>query len=179
MKVRSDSLFAKLTPAQREELLQRCVEEGLSLADGVALLRGWGVKSSPQGLSRLVSTQGFAWRLERAKAAAAATAAAPSFEQEKSRLLQQKIFEAVADANCPPKVLAVLRSLELEAEKVRLIEQKLELQERNLEHEKEKFKAALRTKLEAGLEVLYQEIKSNPKAVGIFSELQKTLAAKS
>jgi hypothetical protein len=129
MKIRSDSLFAKLTPAQREELLQRCVEEGLSLEDGTELLRGWGVKSSSQALSRFVSTHGFAWRLERAKAAAAATQAAPSFEAEKSRLLQQKIFEAVADANCPPKVLVALRSLDLKAAEVKIQERRVALLE--------------------------------------------------
>jgi hypothetical protein len=135
MKIRSDSLFAKLTPARRVELLQLCLEQGAGLEEGLKLLQGWGVKSSVQGLSRFVSTHGFAWRLERAKAAAAESQ--PGFEEQKSRLLQQKIFETVADANCPPKVLVALRSLDLKAAAVKIQERRVELLEKKMAEAKQ------------------------------------------
>jgi hypothetical protein len=140
MKIRSDSLFAKLTPARREELLQLCLEQGAALETGVGLLQKWGIKSSVQALSRLVSTHGFAWRLERAKAVVAATESQPDFEAEKSRLLQQKIFEAVADVNCPPKVLVALRSLDLKAAEVKLAERRVALLEQKMSEAKDVLK---------------------------------------
>lgn len=44
--------------------------------------------------------------------------------------------------------------------------------ERQLELDKEKFKASLRTKLEAGLAALMDEIKGSPRALEIFQKLQ-------
>ncbi len=133
MKARSDSLFAKLKPAQREELLMQ-LNGGMKLDDAAAQCSKWGIKASPVAVSRFYSVHSFAWRLERASAAAAASmnVSPEAAEQAKSTLLAKKIFEAVADADCSPKVLIALRGLELDAQKVRLAERRVTILEKKL-----------------------------------------------
>lgn len=84
--------------------------------------------------------------------------------------VKQKAFEMANNPGFKATDLAALMQLVLKAQ-----EQKLRAEA--LEHEKEKFRAALRTKVEAGLDALYQEIKSNPKAVARFKDLQEAMAS--
>lgn len=53
----------------------------------------------------------------------------------------------------------------------------LVLKESALEHDREKFKAAIRTKLETGLDALFGEIKGNAKAEALFAQLREVVAA--
>ncbi len=46
----------------------------------------------------------------------------PEYEEQKRRVIAQKLFEAIADVDCDPKLLVVARSLELEAQKLKLAE---------------------------------------------------------
>ena len=57
MKARSDSLFAKLKPAQREELFTLLVEGGAALADGIALLKKWGAPAVVSEVERITTTR--------------------------------------------------------------------------------------------------------------------------
>jgi len=138
MKTRSDSLWAQLKPAQRDELMG-LFDSGKSYADGVSLCAQWGVKTSAGALSRLYTVQGFSWRLERAKAAAEATRAAlpRNFEFQQKELVAQKIFELVARGDADPKAIIAVRKLELEAERLDLAERRVSLLEAKLREGKE------------------------------------------
>ncbi len=57
MKARSDSLFSKLKPAQREELLTLMVEQGAGLKDGQDLLVKWGQRASYARLDAWISSR--------------------------------------------------------------------------------------------------------------------------
>ena len=151
MKARSDSLFAKLKPAQREELFTLLVEQGAGLADGITLLKKWGVSSSAPALSRFISSHGMSWRIDRAKAAAQATRGQlpKDWETERKRALAQKEFE-LTFRDLSAKEWYMLKSAELDERQMRLKElvepAKLEIASRRvalLEENAAKAKAAL------------------------------------
>jgi hypothetical protein len=48
---------------------------------------------------------------------------------------------------------------------------------RSLAHVQEKWRSELKSKLEAGLEALFAEIKDNPRALGLFEEMKREIAA--
>lgn len=139
-KPRADGLFAQLKPAQRDELMSGLIN-GLPGDKAVELCKKWGVKTSDSSVSRFFATHSFPWRLERAKAAAAATAdvSVQDVEEAQSRLLAQKTFEAIADASCPPKVLIALRGLELKAEALKLADRRVSVLERQMAEAKAKL----------------------------------------
>jgi hypothetical protein len=146
MKARSDSLKAKLSEPQLDELFQN-LQSGLSYQDAAAwLLSQHKIKASVSAVCNCYARWSFSWQLERAKAAAQAVEKAPTFEAEKARLLSQKIFEAVAQADVPPKVLIALRSLELEADKVKLAERRVKVIEQKVEEVREKLNKAKKAK---------------------------------
>lgn len=127
MKPKPNSLWAALKPAQRDDLMSLLIDQGEGYAKAMDLCKTWKVRTSISALSRFYNQHGFAWRLERAKAAAAATEGTTpeSIEESKARLLSQKIFEAIADPACPPKVLIALRNLEVKREALKLAERRV------------------------------------------------------
>lgn len=137
MKVRSDSLFAKLKPAQREELLDLCVGQGASGTAGQALCATWGLSVSSASLSRFFSSHGMPWRIDRAKAAAEATRGAlpKDWESQRKRALAQKEFE-LTFRDLSAKEWFMLKSMELDERQVRLKEtiepKKLEILDRRV-----------------------------------------------
>jgi hypothetical protein len=135
MKAKPNALYTRLKKARKlDEFMVYAAEN--SIADCVTWCQQAGIRTSSGAVSRCYAQHSFAWRLERAKAAAEATQSLPGmkgdFEEKKSQLLQQKIFEALADADCPPKVLIALRGLELEAKKVKLAERRVTVLEKKL-----------------------------------------------
>jgi hypothetical protein len=136
-------------------------------------LKSWGIKASKSAIYRLHSSgSALVWRVQEANKA----------KEALGKILPKDLEQSVRDALLRQRFDATLGDLThkqlIDHLEVQIAEQKLELQERNLEHEKEKFKASLRTKLETGLEALYQEIKSNPKALEIYTQLKAVVAAK-
>jgi hypothetical protein len=132
-KPRPDSLYAKLTPAQREELLLLLLEQGGSYEDGVARLSAWGVSSSAAALSRFVSRHGLPWRLERARAAAEETKASlpKDWEAEKARGLALKAYE-LTFRDLTAKEWAMLKTIELREREQALKEADMALKERRI-----------------------------------------------
>ncbi len=144
MKKRCDSLFAKLKPQQREELLHALIEDCVSTEKSLRMCEDWGVKASRSGLSRFLSSHGLPWRLERAKAAAEASSQSlpTNWEAQKRRGLQQKEYE-LAFSNLTAKELVAMKRLELKAEELKLAREKFEeLKARNVAAS-EKLKSAV------------------------------------
>lgn len=134
MKARADSLYARLSSERREELLFDLVEGGKSLAQALERLAGWKVKTSAASLSRFLSSHGFAWRLERAKAAAQATEKAlpADWDAQKKRMLAQKMFEAICAGSTSRKELVSLKRVELAEEKIRLESRRVAILEKQI-----------------------------------------------
>jgi len=70
-KPRSDSLYAKLTPAQREDVLFMLLVEGQSLEAVGGHLHDLGIHTSAGALSNLLGRHGLTWRVQRATGTAA------------------------------------------------------------------------------------------------------------
>jgi hypothetical protein len=132
-KPRPDSLYAKLKPAQREELLLLLLEQGGSYEDGVAKLSAWGVSSSAAALSRFVSRHGLPWRLDRARAAAEETKSSlpKDWEAEKARGLALKSYE-LTFRDLSAKEWVMLKQIEIREREQKLKESDLELKERRV-----------------------------------------------
>lgn len=133
MKKRSDSLHAKLTPLQRDDLLSGLIDQGISLEEALALCSKWGVKTSLAALSRFVASQGLVWRLERAKQSAQASAGVlpKNFDEIKRQGLAQREFE-LAFTELTAKELYCLKRLDLAEKQLHLDQKKLDLMERKL-----------------------------------------------
>ena len=137
MKKRADSLFAKMTPDQREDLFLLCLEQGASLQEGLKLLSDWQLSSSPAALSRLLTEHGMVWRLDRAKMAASARkdSLPKDWEESKRQGLAQKEFE-LTFRDLSAKEWYLLKSIELDERAMKLKEtvepKKLNIAERRV-----------------------------------------------
>lgn len=165
-KTPSNSLAAKLKPKQLSEVLHWLIVDGKSekwVCDQIHA--NCGINCSVMSVSRLLASHGLQWRMDRAAEAAeiSASTAPKDLEEKISQGIKQATFARVFEDLTVKELVAL--------ERVRLAKE-------SLEHEREKFKASLRTKMESGLEALFQEIKDNPKALAIFEQLKETLAAK-
>jgi hypothetical protein len=129
-KPRSDSLWARLSAEQRQELLVELVEEGISLAAAKEKCGTWGVETSAGSLSAFLSQHGLPWRLERARASAEASkdSLPTDWEAAKARGFASRQFE-LAFSELSAKELACLRGLELEERRLALAERDLVLKE--------------------------------------------------
>jgi len=136
-KARSDSLYARCTPEQREELLVFLVELGGPYSKALEMLEKWGVRASLGSLSNFVSQHSLDWRLKRAAVLAAEADGKLPDGWEKSRKLAmaQKEFElAFRDLTLPEFV--ALERLELDKKsaktKAKLEDRKLTIAERRI-----------------------------------------------
>jgi hypothetical protein len=158
-KTRSDSLYAALSPKQREEVYDAC-SNAWHLTKIVALCAGWGVRTSPAALSRFYANRLLDYQEEQLQLAKSIAGNMPDAEEIQkgiNSITRQKLFESVLKLKPDPKVLLALRKIELAEEANALSRERL------------------LSKLDAGLEALHREIKGNPKALAIFEELKGAL----
>ncbi len=144
-KPRSDSLYARCTPEQREEILVFLVELGGPFSKALEMLEKWGVRASLGSLSRFVSEHGMDWRLRRAAVLAADAEGKLPEDWEKSRklALAQKEFElAFRDLTLGEYIALERLDLDrktaktraaLEQEKLKLAERRVKVAERKLD----------------------------------------------
>jgi phosphoglycerate-specific signal transduction histidine kinase len=131
---------------------------------GADLVNSWGIKCGRSAIWSLYKSYVLYWRIAVANGAAQTTEELSSFEEKIKKLSAQRTFEALADPELSPKILTGLA--------------KIEFQKEALLHDKEKLKAALRTKLETAMEALKQELGNNPAAFEAFKQMQAALAPK-
>jgi len=165
MKTRSDSLFAKLKPKDRRQVLDWLIVECKELEwVRQQIQSNLGIRCSIMAVSRLLSSHAGEWRMDRAKERAQArlNAAPPDMDALTRQGLAQQEFELAFSELRPKELNAMMR---------------VQIAKDRLAHDKEKLSAALRTKLEAGLEALYQEIKDNPAALKHYEDLKATIKA--
>jgi len=136
-KARSDSLYARCTPEQRDELLVFLVELGGSYSKALKMLEEWGVRASLGSLSNFVSQHALDWRLKRAaQLAADADGKLPSdWEKARKLAMAQKEFElAFRDLTLPEFVALERLDLDKRSAKTKagLENRKLSLAERRI-----------------------------------------------
>ena len=164
MNARSDSLFHALRKAGKLNEIMIFLEEadGNRFVDGAALCLSWGFKTSKSSVNDMYNGYILQWRLERARSAALATEGFSTFDQEVKRLLAQRTFEELASPELNPKILVAFA--------------KIEEEKKNREHSEEKFRESLRSKLEAGMQALFDQIKGNEKALAAFKSMKAALS---
>lgn len=169
-KARSDSLYARCTPEQREELLVFLVEMGGPYAQALTMLEKWGVRASLGSLSRFVSQYGFDWRLKRAaQLAADADGKLPEgWEKSKRLALAQKEFE-LAFRDLSLEEYVALARLDLD-KKVARDKGKLDVEKLRLSREKFETEACRKFLL------WYQDAKAREIAESGMSNAQKIAA---
>ena len=144
MSFRTDSLYQRLTEPQRDELMIAMMEakRGDRASIGHELCKKWSVKASRTSVHDFYKRYSFGWRLERGAWVAKATETLPAYEEQKRHLVSQKLFTLATDADCDPKLLVLIRALELDADKVRNKEEDLKLRRDRFEFDA--AKAALK-----------------------------------
>ena len=151
-KIRSDSLYAQLTPEQRDMLFEWLLDEGISYEDAAALCaEKFGLNPSASSLCGFLTQHGFSWRMDRAKELAndKATSLPKDFDAKKRAALAQREFEK-AFHNLGTQELIALQRLdldrqiaktqgEIELEKLKIARVKLGQKEKDQELAREKF----------------------------------------
>jgi hypothetical protein len=130
-KKRSDSLFAQLKPQQRDMVFFWLVEEQKSLAAVQGLIsEQFSLKCSLSSVSRLLSTHGLVWRIDRAKEKAAISEKSlpKDVDAVTRRGLAQREFE-LSFTNLSVKELAALKRIKVQERRTDLMERKLTLDE--------------------------------------------------
>jgi hypothetical protein len=129
---RTDSVWSRLTPDQRDELFQGLLD-GIGLTGGQKLLDAWGFKVSLQTVSKLMYAHGLEWRMAKAREAAAAVGVdeADLDDQRKKALALQR-HQAVFD-QLSVKEMVALAKLEIEETKVAALHKQIEQADRKLQ----------------------------------------------
>lgn len=125
MNFRSDSLHDRLTLAQRHDLMIKITEAGQSgetdrFDAGLAFCVKLGVKTSRTAVYDFFKRYNFGWRLELGAWASQHTENMPDFDKEARILTKQKLFAELTDADCPVKFQIMIRSLQIEQDKLDL-----------------------------------------------------------
>ena len=112
----------RLTTAQIDALFLAMKEAsaGDRAEKGLDLCAQWGIKTSRTAVHECYARHFFGWQLERAAWTAQQTGTMPEYEKEKAKLISQKLFAEIANVNVDPKLLVLVRSLELEQGKLDL-----------------------------------------------------------
>ncbi|MDD5349494.1 MAG: hypothetical protein PHQ12_04710 [Chthoniobacteraceae bacterium] len=159
-KIRSDSLYAQLTPEQRDLLFEWLLDEGLSY-EAAALLctEKFGLSPSHSALCGFLAQHGFAWRMDRAKQLAddKATSLPKDFDSKKKAALAQREFEKAFNDLSTQEVIALQRldldrqiartQGEIELEKLKIARIKLQQKEEDQALAREKFETDVAEKL--------------------------------
>jgi ribosomal protein L14E/L6E/L27E len=152
-KIRSDSLYAKLTPDQRDLLFEWLCDEGIGHEEASArCAEQFGLQPSESALSGYLKQHGFAWRMDRAKEMAndKATSLPKDYDAKKKTALAQREFEKAYHDLTTQEVIALQRldldrqiaktNGEIELEKLKISREKLEQKNQDMALERAKFK---------------------------------------
>lgn len=170
-KPRADSKLASLPENQREMLRRWLVDENLSYAAARARLReDFGVETSERALSRFYATECFSDRFREAgefadRVAESLRESPDKFDEATIALLKQKAFERAVAKDGNLKELQILANILGDTARLKLKRDELTL---NLE----KFRQAVKSDIEKGLDALFAEIKGNAAAEALFAKLK-------
>jgi hypothetical protein len=174
-KPRSDSKLDSLPPKQREELSRWLTEENVSYEEARKRVGArFGVLvSSDSTFSDFYHSVALPWKYARARNFAGEMAALQDgqFKPAILKRLEQLSFELASSNHVDVKTLKVFFKMLTDSEKV-------ELQKGSLKLAVQKFREAVKSDIEKGLDALHAEIKDNAEALQLFEKL-KTAVIKS
>ena len=129
------SLWSKLTPEQREELLIALVDQRCGLDGGLALVQTWKVDTSRSAVHRFYHAERSNWTIERAKRFAVETQGMLPEEMDAAqrKLVAQKAFELASSSEISAKELLKLRDQEIKLITLQQSDRKLKLLEAKVE----------------------------------------------
>jgi len=125
------SLWKKLTPEQREELLIALVDQRVGIDAGLALVKAWNVPTSLSAVHRFYHSERSNWTIERAKRFGAETLGMLPGEMDDAqrKLVQQKAFELASSSDISAKDLLKLRDQEIKLITLQQSDRKLKILE--------------------------------------------------
>lgn len=179
-KIRSDAYLANLPEERQEQIAQWCekpadrdeeTNKAIPRTGGIyharEQLAADGIKVSEKSLSEWYSDWRDARRLSNA------SRKAQNFEEW---LKDRNPTLTAEQVRAGGQIMFMSEAIEQQDAKTFFLISRLQLAQQQLEHEREKFKAAIRTKLEAGLDALWEEIRGNAKAEALFAQLREVVA---
>lgn len=167
-KPRGDSKLDALPPEQQERLAEWLTIENLTYAQAQARVQEeFGVSTSRSALHAFFTRVAAPWKYARARGAAEDFAGLMEgrFDEATVKRAKQLAFDALSS---PQPDLKSARSL------LKIVgdSAKLQLQARELELSIEKFREAVKSDVERGLDALHAEVKANPEALELFQRFR-------
>lgn len=140
------SLWKKLTPEQRDELLIALVDQRCGIDGGLALVESWKVETSKSAVHRFYHAERSNWTIERAKRFAVETQGLLPEEMDAAqrKLVAQKAFELASSSEISAKELLKLRDQEIKLITAQQNEVRLKQAERSLDQAQQKLVQAER-----------------------------------
>lgn len=140
------SLWKKLTPEQREELLIALVDQRVGIDAGLALVKAWNVPTSLSAVHRFYHSERSNYTIDRAKRFGAETLGMLPGEMDEAqrKLVQQKAFELASSSEISAKELLKLRDQEIKLITAQQNEVRLKQATRSLDQAEKKLEQAER-----------------------------------
>ncbi len=125
------SLWSKLTPEQRDELMFALVDSRCGAEAGAALAKTWNVSTSKSAVHRFYEAERSNWTIERAKRFATETFGMLPEELETAQrnVVRQKAFELASSSELSAKELLKLRDQEIKLIMLQQSDRKLKILE--------------------------------------------------
>ena len=158
---------SKDTPAMTLEAVAVAIQASHGFSVAISTLSEWHSWYSLE--RRMLNAR------NRANQTALQLAANPDFTPEEIDRAAQTVFTSEMLEGGNVKGYVALATLALQRETIKQNAARIELSKQALEHEKQKLTTAAKTKIEAGLDALFAEIKGNPKAEQLFRQLQEVV----
>jgi len=200
-KVRADAVLKNLCPAAQEQIAQWSNQPAERDAEGQPIKGTGGVVFATQQLAEIARQFSLPalrvssatlyefldwWRLEQdleISFAREEQVMAKTGDKKKAREAGETLLMRLGLAKQDGELIEIAarvsdsrRGLDQKDEIVSLKRQQVGQKGEQLKLEREKFKASIRTKLEAGLDALFEEIKGNTRAETIFAQLREAVA---
>ncbi|MDP2226790.1 MAG: hypothetical protein Q8J78_04880 [Moraxellaceae bacterium] len=168
-KPRSDSKLDGLPPKQQAELSRWLTEENVSYEEARQRVHTrFGVLvSSDSTFSDFYHSSALPWKYAQAQnfASEMARLKQGEFKPAIMRRLEQLAYELAASQNVNPKTLKAFLKMITDSEKVAL-------QKGNLELAVQRFREAVKSSMEKGLDALFAEVKDNPEALALYQKFK-------
>jgi hypothetical protein len=175
-KTRADSILGTLTEDRQAEVADYARTH--TLVETVAWLRADGLKTSRTALGEWLSSWSLSQRFKQSESSALQFKAwlaetFPKMSEEELDGRAAMIFQFEALKTGDPETYLAFASAR---HKAAMDKAKFEQKERLMQFDEKKFAAQFKTKIEAGLDALFQEIKGNAEARSLFEKFKAVIS---
>jgi len=170
-KPNSNAKLRNLPPEQKTALTDWLVDEGISYAEAKDRLKEeFGISTSTGALSNFWDKECFTLKFRRARTVAEELVGVmresdDSFDEATLKAIGQRAFNLAVAQDADVDDLAALTKIMGDSARLKLAQKKLEL-------DINKWRSAVKSKVEIGLDALQDEIKGNPEALALFDQMK-------